>query len=191
MRISDRTTSAAHTGAFRVQMTEDDERFIEGVWAIFGTVAGIGEALPTWRGQNEQTMAHAAMAYAKTKRRRRAHATTEVQPEIDFVAHAASMGARAEKATDIRHRGKDRRSPRPRHPSVIVIDTEAVSGTGAGGYWWDVAVPQIGGPERLEKARERYEANSALHRVFDWGQSARRRSGDWPALTPLDQDDIR
>ena len=26
-------------------------------------------------------------------------------------------------------------------PSVIVIDTEAVSGTGAGGHWWDVAVP--------------------------------------------------
>ena len=47
-----------------VQMTEDGERFIEGVWAIFGhgNVAGIGEALhrigdalPTWRAQNEQT----------------------------------------------------------------------------------------------------------------------------------------
>ena len=68
-----------------VQMTEDGERFIEGVWAIFGhgNVAGIGEALhgigdalPTWRGQNEQTMAHAAIAYAKTKRRRRAMAVT-------------------------------------------------------------------------------------------------------------------
>jgi hypothetical protein len=44
-----------------VQMTEEGERFIEGVWAIFGygNVAGIGEglhrtgeALPTWRGQN-------------------------------------------------------------------------------------------------------------------------------------------
>ena len=40
-----------------VQMTEEGERFIEGVWAIFGhgNVAGIGEALyagrdtlPTW-----------------------------------------------------------------------------------------------------------------------------------------------
>ena len=57
-------------------------RFIDGVWAIFGhgNVAGIGEALhgigdalPTWRGQNEQTMAHAAIAYAKTQKRRRAH----------------------------------------------------------------------------------------------------------------------
>ncbi|MGZ2505628.1 TPP-dependent trihydroxycyclohexane-1,2-dione (THcHDO) dehydratase [Rhizobium beringeri] len=68
-----------------VQMTEDGERFIEGVWAIFGhgNVAGIGEALhgigdalPTWRGQNEQTMAHAAIAYAKTLKRRRAQAVT-------------------------------------------------------------------------------------------------------------------
>jgi len=50
---------------------------------------------------------------------------------------------------------------------VIVIDTEAVSGAGAGGHWWDVAVPQAGGPERLEKARERYDANVALQRVFD------------------------
>lgn len=68
-----------------VQRTEEGERFIEGVWAIFGhgNVAGIGEALhgigqalPTWRGQNEQTMAHAAIAYAKTMKRRRAMAVT-------------------------------------------------------------------------------------------------------------------
>ncbi len=78
----------------------------------------------------------------------------EVQPEIDFVAHAASMGAHAEKAADIADlearivaaRGRD-------IPSVIVIDTDAVPGTDAGGHWWDVAVPQAGGPERLEKAR--------------------------------------
>ena len=81
----------------------------------------------------------------------------EVQPEIDFVAHAASMGAHAEKAVDIADlearivaaRGRD-------VPSVIVIDTDAVPGTGVGGHWWDVAVPEVGGPERLEKARERY-----------------------------------
>ena len=45
-----------------------------GVWAIFGhgNVAGLGEALhavkdqlPTFRGHNEQTMAHSAIAYAK------------------------------------------------------------------------------------------------------------------------------
>ena len=92
----------------------------------------------------------------------------EVQPEIDFVAHAASMGAHAEKAADIADlearivaaRGRD-------IPSVIVIDTDAVPGTDVGGHWWDVAVPEVGGPERLEKARERYDANAAWQRVFN------------------------
>src|SRR5579871_1945031 len=50
-----------------------------GVFAIFGhgNVTCLGEALepvqdelPTWRGQNEQSMALAAVAYAKAKRRR-------------------------------------------------------------------------------------------------------------------------
>ena len=68
-----------------MQETEDGGRFIEGVWAIFGhgNVAGIGEALhgvkdvlPTWRGHNEQTMAHAAIAYSKAAKRRRAMAVT-------------------------------------------------------------------------------------------------------------------
>lgn len=67
------------------QYTEDGVPFISGVWAIFGhgNVAGIGEALygmrdtvPTYRGQNEQSMAHAAIAYAKQLRRRRAMAVT-------------------------------------------------------------------------------------------------------------------
>ena len=92
----------------------------------------------------------------------------EVQPEIDFFAHAASMGTYASKAADIADlEAKIVAAPGRTVPSVIVIDTEAVSGTGAGGHWWDVAVPQVGGPERLEKARERYNANTALQRVFN------------------------
>lgn len=84
-----------------VQMTEDGERFIEGVWAIFGhgNVAGIGEALygerdrlPTWRGHNEQTMAHAAIAYAKAQKRRRAMAvTTSIGPGALNVVTAAGV----------------------------------------------------------------------------------------------------
>ena len=84
-----------------VQMTEEGERFIEGVWAIFGhgNVAGIGEALhgvkdtlPTWRGHNEQTMAHAAIAYAKTMKRRRAMAvTTSIGPGATNVVTAAAL----------------------------------------------------------------------------------------------------
>jgi 3D-(3,5/4)-trihydroxycyclohexane-1,2-dione acylhydrolase (decyclizing) len=79
------TAAQAMVRYLSVQMTEDGTRFIEGVWGIFGhgNVAGIGEALygikdvlPTWRGHNEQTMAHAAIAFAKASKRRRAMAVT-------------------------------------------------------------------------------------------------------------------
>jgi 3D-(3,5/4)-trihydroxycyclohexane-1,2-dione acylhydrolase (decyclizing) len=56
-----------------------------GCWAIFGhgNVAGLGEALyqvqdqlPTYRAHNEQGMAHAAIAYAKTLNRQQMMACT-------------------------------------------------------------------------------------------------------------------
>ena len=75
--------------------------FIAGVWAIFGhgNVAGLGEALhaagdalPTWRGHNEQGMAHAAIAYAKASMRRRAMAvTTSIGPGALNLVTAAGV----------------------------------------------------------------------------------------------------
>lgn len=95
------TAAQAMVRWLSVQMTEDGERFIEGIWAIFGhgNVAGIGEALhahrdvfPTWRGHNEQTMAHTAIAYAKAKKRRRAMAvTTSIGPGALNVVTAAGV----------------------------------------------------------------------------------------------------
>ena len=72
-----------------------------GVWAIFGhgNVAGIGEALyavkdqlPTYRGQNEQSMAHAAIAYGKASFRRRfMAATTSIGPGALNMVTAAGL----------------------------------------------------------------------------------------------------
>ncbi len=72
-----------------------------GVFAIFGhgNVAGIGEALhgvkdtlPTYRGQNEQGMAHAAIAYAKASFRRRFMAcTTSIGPGALNMVTAAAL----------------------------------------------------------------------------------------------------
>jgi len=72
-----------------------------GVWAIFGhgNVAGLGEALhgvkdelPTYRGQNEQGMAHAAIAYAKASARRRFMAcTTSIGPGALNMVTAAAL----------------------------------------------------------------------------------------------------
>ncbi|OOY18898.1 3D-(3,5/4)-trihydroxycyclohexane-1,2-dione acylhydrolase (decyclizing) [Thioclava sp. DLFJ5-1] len=95
------TAAQAMVKWLSVQMTEDGERFIEGMWAIFGhgNVAGIGEALhaykdvfPTWRGQNEQTMGHAAIAYAKGKKRTRAHAvSSSIGPGSTNLVTAAAL----------------------------------------------------------------------------------------------------
>ena len=95
------TAAQAMTRWLSVQMTEDGQRFIDGVWAIFGhgNVAGLGEALhgmgdalPTWRGQNEQSMSHAAIAFAKGQGRRRAQAvTTSIGPGSTNVVTAAAL----------------------------------------------------------------------------------------------------
>ncbi len=84
-----------------VQMTEDGERYIDGMWGIFGhgNVAGLGEAMekakaefPTWRGQNEQTMAHAAIAFSKTLKRKRAQAvTSSIGPGATNMVTAAAL----------------------------------------------------------------------------------------------------
>ena len=79
------TAAQAMVKYLAAQRNEDGEAFLAGMWAIFGhgNVAGIGEALqaaqdilPTYRGQNEQSMAHAAIAYAKQLGRKRAMAVT-------------------------------------------------------------------------------------------------------------------
>lgn len=95
------TAAQAMVRWLSVQMTAEGERFIDGVWAIFGhgNVAGLGEALhahrdalPTWRGQNEQTMAHAAIAYAKANGRRRAMAvTSSIGPGATNMVTAAAL----------------------------------------------------------------------------------------------------
>lgn len=95
------TAAQAMVRYLTAQMTEDGERFIDGVWAIFGhgNVAGLGEALeqagnalPTWRGQNEQTMAHTAIAYAKAKKRTRAMAvTSSIGPGATNMVTAAAL----------------------------------------------------------------------------------------------------
>ncbi len=89
-----------------------------------------------------------------------------VQPDIDFVGHAASMGAHAVKVDDIAQLETEIVRARSRDvPTVIVIDTEAETGAGIGGAWWDVAVPEVGSSEKLKKARAHYEANALRQRI--------------------------
>lgn len=82
----------------------------------------------------------------------------EVLPEIDFAAHAGSMGAISRKVAGLAEleaalaeaRGHDR-------TSVIVIDTDPLISTDAGGHWWEVAVPEVSVRDEVKAARKRYD----------------------------------
>jgi 3D-(3,5/4)-trihydroxycyclohexane-1,2-dione acylhydrolase (decyclizing) len=90
----------------------------------------------------------------------------EVMPEIDFRAHAESMGAIAVKVASIAElekaiadsRGNDR-------TSVFVIDTDPLIVTEGGGHWWDVAVPEVSPREQVNKARKAYVEKRAAQRI--------------------------
>ena len=74
--------------------------------------------------------------------------------EIDFVAHAASLGAIAEKADSIQ--GLELALQRARESTrshVIVIDTDPIKTTAEGGAWWDVAIPEVSSRHEVDAAR--------------------------------------
>ena len=95
------TAAQAMVRYIAAQKNQDGDPFLAGCWAIFGhgNVAGLGEALhavkdsfPTWRGHNEQTMAHAAIAYAKQSGRKRAMAvTSSIGPGAANMVTAAAL----------------------------------------------------------------------------------------------------
>ncbi len=86
----------------------------------------------------------------------------ERAPNIDFAAHARSLGAHAQKVTGIQEleaalctsRGIDR-------TVVLVIDTDPQQSTAAGGAWWDVAVPEVSARANVTAAYETYRAKLA------------------------------
>jgi 3D-(3,5/4)-trihydroxycyclohexane-1,2-dione acylhydrolase (decyclizing) len=96
------------------------------------------------------------------------HTRHEVMPEIDFTAHAAAMGADAHKVAGVAELetalDRARQSART---TVIVIDTDPLKSTDAGGHWWDVAVPQVSVRPAVLEARRKYEAALARQTVGD------------------------
>ena len=76
-------------------------------------------------------------------------------PDIDFVAHAASLGAIAEKAGSIEALEHGlQRARQSERTHVIVIDTDPAISTAAGGAWWDVAIPEVSSRAEVDAARE-------------------------------------
>ena len=87
------------------------------------------------------------------------------QVDVDFAAHAASMGAltrKVESLTDLEDairwaKGTDR-------TTVLVVKTDAYQWT-PGDAWWDVGVPEVSARPEVEKARAEQEAGRKRQRV--------------------------
>ncbi|WP_237214787.1 3D-(3,5/4)-trihydroxycyclohexane-1,2-dione acylhydrolase (decyclizing) [Falsiroseomonas oryziterrae] len=101
IRLTAADATVRFLAAQRVAIDGREVPLFGGVWAIFGhgNVAGLGpalhahrDALPTFRAHNEQAMAHAAIAYAKTHARRRMMAcTTSIGPGATNMVTAAAV----------------------------------------------------------------------------------------------------
>ncbi len=97
-----------------------------------------------------------------------AHTRHAATPDIDFKAHAASLGALATKVSSLAELENAVRQARAaERTSVIVIDTDPLLATEAGGHWWDVAVPEVSERAEVRAARQAYEAALAHQRLGD------------------------
>ncbi|GMQ84738.1 MAG: 3D-(3,5/4)-trihydroxycyclohexane-1,2-dione acylhydrolase (decyclizing) [Acidimicrobiia bacterium] len=92
---------------------------------------------------------------------------------VDFVSHAASLGAIAEKVTGIEELGAAfRRAKDADRSSVIVIDTHPYEWTDGGG-WWEVGVPEVSDREQVLVARAEWDAGRKNQRVGIWADDER------------------
>jgi len=79
-------------------------------------------------------------------------------PKIDFAAHAASLGARSENVITIRElEAALERARAADRTYVVCIETDPRRATGEGGWWWEVAVPEVSDRGDVRKARAAYQ----------------------------------
>ena len=92
----------------------------------------------------------------------------DAAPQIDFAAHAASLGARSEKVAGIAElEAAMGRALASESTYVVVIDTDPAISTEAGGAWWDVAVPEVSERAQVRAARADYDAAKLNQRLGD------------------------
>ncbi|MGI0115423.1 3D-(3,5/4)-trihydroxycyclohexane-1,2-dione acylhydrolase (decyclizing) [Zooshikella sp. RANM57] len=78
--------------------------------------------------------------------------------QVNFAAHARSLGADAEHVSSIQSLEQAlTRAKAAIRTYVITINTDSRQSTEAGGFWWDVAVPEVSERDQINKARTAYE----------------------------------
>ncbi len=78
--------------------------------------------------------------------------------QIDFAAHARSLGADAEHVADLAGlRAAMVAARAARKTQVLVIDTTHTRTTDDGGCWWEVAIPEVSSRDEVRRARAAYD----------------------------------
>ncbi|WP_028228946.1 3D-(3,5/4)-trihydroxycyclohexane-1,2-dione acylhydrolase (decyclizing) [Paraburkholderia ferrariae] len=84
-------------------------------------------------------------------------------PRIDFASHARSLGAQAEHVANVAElEAAMQRARAATRTYLISIDTDPARTTEDGGWWWEVAVPEVSARTAVREARERYDERLAL-----------------------------
>ena len=79
-------------------------------------------------------------------------------PMIDFAMHARSMGALAEHVANVDELQAAMKRARAADRSYLIsIDTDPARITEEGGWWWEVAVPEVSDRDAVMSARAEYE----------------------------------
>ncbi|TMG81727.1 MAG: 3D-(3,5/4)-trihydroxycyclohexane-1,2-dione acylhydrolase (decyclizing) [Betaproteobacteria bacterium] len=80
------------------------------------------------------------------------------EPRIDFAAHAAAMGALSENVRTIAElEAAMKRARAAKQSYVVCIETDPDRTTQEGGWWWEVAVPEVSDRQQVREARKAYE----------------------------------
>jgi 3D-(3,5/4)-trihydroxycyclohexane-1,2-dione acylhydrolase (decyclizing) len=86
-------------------------------------------------------------------------------PKIDFAAHAAALGALSENVKTIPELERALKRARAADRTYVVcIQTDPNRTTEEGGWWWEVAVPEVSERDAVRKARAAYEEGKRRQR---------------------------
>ena len=91
-----------------------------------------------------------------------------VSPDIDFAGHARSLGAISEKVSSLADLESALKKAKDNtRTTVIVIDTDPMISTDAGGIWWDVAIPEVSTRKQVRVARKNYVKTRIKQRLVN------------------------
>jgi 3D-(3,5/4)-trihydroxycyclohexane-1,2-dione acylhydrolase (decyclizing) len=80
-------------------------------------------------------------------------------PDIDLDQHAASLGAQAEKIASLGELDAAlERARQATRTAVVVVETDPLPSTAAGGAWWDVPVAEVSDSKAVQAAAADYRA---------------------------------